>query len=48
VTIQNQKVSGYLGYWSGRRELNPRPKRWQRVPLFHSIVFQRLFLVKCA
>ena len=28
--------------------MNPRPKRWQRVPLLHSIVFQRLFLVKWA
>jgi len=27
--------------------LNPRPKRWQRVPLLHTIVFQRIFLVKC-
>ena len=32
----------FQGIWSGRRELNPRPKRWQRfaLPLSYSRVFK--------
>ena len=48
-----KKVCVYLIYWSGRRELNPRPKRWQRfaLPLSYSrllknIIKQRFFISK--
>ena len=52
VFMQEMKELGYIQMtckrWSGRREFYPRPKRWQRVPLFNAIVFQRLFLAKYA
>ena len=37
------KKGQWLSFWSGRRELNPRPKRWQRfaLPLSYSRLFKK-------
>ena len=37
------KKGKWLSFWSGRRELNPRPKRWQRfaLPLSYSRLLRK-------